>query len=94
MIITPMPVINPETSGYGMYLIYFPIFSRPNRICKPPASKNAAIIIHIPACKLPDISIAAATTIAETTVTGPVGPLICVAVPPKIAAKTPSIIAP
>ena len=46
------------------------------------------------ACKLPVISIAEATNAAETTVMGPVGPLACVLVPPKIAAKIPTAIAP
>ena len=44
--------------------------------------------------KLPVISMAAATSVAETTVIGPVGPLACVAVPPNSAAKIPMAIAP
>ena len=52
------------------------------------------MIIGIAASKLPASSIAAATRAADTTVIGPVGPLACVAVPPKIAANIPNAIAP
>ena len=43
---------------------------------------------------VPFICIAAATSVAETTVIGPVGPLACVSVPPKSAANIPTAIAP
>ena len=74
-IITPMAVIKPETTGYGIYLIYFPTPIRPNAICKRPDRRNTARIMGkallIEPSKLDKIS--AINTIL-TAVIGAVGP--------------------
>ena len=71
-----------------MYLIYFPIPTKPNTICKRPDSRNTARIMGkallIDPSKLDKIS--AMKTIL-TAVIGAVGPDIWVGVPPKKAAK-------
>ena len=92
--IIPIPLINPDKTGYGMYFMYFPIFKKPKIIWKTPDSKKVSKIIPRAFSKFPACAIAVDTITAETTVIGPVGPLIWLFVPPKIAAKNPRNIAP
>lgn len=59
-----------------------------------PARAKVIIISGKPDSMLPITAIAAATTVADTTVIGHVGPLTCVGVPPSRAATIPKMIAP
>ena len=72
-----MAVINPETTGYGMYLIYFPSPKTPNPTCESPAIKNTVRIAGSAIDKLPSLAatIPEITTIL-TAVIGAVGPEI------------------
>ena len=90
-----MAVIKPETTGYGMYFIYFPKPKTPNIIWNKPANKNTNNIKGKARSKSPLLAatIPAIITI-DTAVIGAVGPDICVFVPPKSEAKNPIIIAP
>ncbi len=93
--ITPIAVIKPETTGYGIYRIYLPKPARPKPICKRPANKKTVKIIGNALLTSPllEAIIPAITTIL-TAVIGAVGPEICVGVPPKSAAKKLMKIAP
>jgi len=83
-----MAVIKPETTGYGIYLIYFPTPIRPNIICRSPAKRNTNNIAGNAFSRSPSLmaTILATTTIL-TAVIGAVGPEIWVLVPPNKAAK-------
>lgn len=59
-----------------------------------PATAKVMMISGRPDSTSPIIAIAAATTVADTTVIGHVGQLTCVGVPPNKAATIPKIIAP
>jgi len=87
--ITPMAVINPETTGYGIYRIYFPSPSTPMPICMIPASRKTASMAGRACFTSPLLAatIPAITTML-TAVMGAVGPEIWVLVPPNNAAKT------
>ena len=87
IIIAPIPLINPEITGYGIKLTSLPTLKSPSIIWNIPASRIDAKI------KLVLLEWAAKTD-AITTVKGPVGPDTWVGVPPKIAASIPTIIAP
>ena len=80
--------MNPETTGYGMYFMYFPSPRKPNPICIKPANKNTIKIDGSALFTSPSFAatIPAITTIL-TAVIGAVGPEIWVFVPPKRAAK-------
>ncbi len=92
--ITPIPLIKPETTGYGIYLMYFPNFNTPSSTCRIPANINVVIIIGRASVRLPTSETASVINTAATTVIGAVGPLIWVLVPPKSAAKIPRAMAP
>ena len=94
MMITPIPLMNPETTGYGMNLIREPTPVKPMPTWISPASTKVTTRAGRAASVLPMTSAMPITAAAVTTVIGPVGPLICTAVPPKIAAKKPMKIAP
>ncbi len=89
-----MPVIKPETTGYGMYLIYWPNFRIPINIMKAPVRTKHNNMAGKALSNEPFCAINNAMVVAETTVIGPVGPLICVLVPPNKAANMPNPIAP
>jgi hypothetical protein len=83
-----MAVINPETTGYGMYLMYLPSPIVPSPICIKPASKKTVRIIGSALLTSPSlVAIIVAITTILIAVIGAVGPEICVLVPPKRAAK-------
>ena len=67
MIIIPIPHINPDITGYGIYFIHFPIPIIPKEICISPAKKTTVITAGKSFGKV-------AIVVATTTVIGPVGP--------------------
>ena len=87
MIIIPMPDIKPVTTEAGILLTYFPSVLKPINIWINPDREIIKKTISIFLSKYKNID-------ATTTVIGPVGPVICVGVPPNKAAKKPTIIAP
>ena len=85
---TPIAVINPETTGYGMYFIYFPSPKKLRPICIIPANKNTIKMDGKAFSTLPSLAATMPAIITIlTAVIGAVGPEICVFVPPKSAAK-------
>ena len=74
---TPMAVINPETTGYGIYLIYFPSPKAPKPICIKPANKKTVNITGRALLTSPSlVAIIPAMTTILTAVIGAVGPEI------------------
>lgn len=94
IMMTPIPLMKPEMTGYGMYLMRLPILKIPITTWKIPASTKHAIMGPIAVCISPVVAIKVAMVAALTTVMGPVGPLICEGVPPNAAAKNPRKMAP
>ena len=74
---SPIAVIKPETTGYGMYLMYLPKPKTPNRTCIKPAKIKMVKIAGNAFETLPSFAaiIPAITTIL-TAVIGAVGPEI------------------
>ena len=74
---SPIAVIKPETTGYGMYLMYFPKPITPKIIWKIPAKKKTVKIAGSAFSTSPSFAatIPAITTIL-TAVIGAVGPEI------------------
>ena len=87
IIITPMPDIKPVITEEGIFLTNSPRPLIPINTCKNPARDIIKKTIFRFCSKYKKID-------ATTTVMGPVGPVICVGVPPNNAAKKPTIIAP
>ena len=87
MIINPMPDIKPVITEDGIFFTYSPSVLMPIKICNKP---DKDIIKKTTSRFLSKYKYIEATT----TVIGPVGPVICVGVPPNNAAKNPTIIAP
>ena len=95
MMMTPIPLMNPDSTGYGIYLTYFPMRINPKRIWNNPQNIPAIAIDMSTVEKLPLLAVhAALIRDAVMTVIGPVGPEICECVPPNKAAKKPSNVAP
>ena len=90
---TPMPVMKPEITGYGMYWMKLPMRNTPSKIWIKPAARKIARINPRPASRLQVWSITCAMINALTTVMGPVGVLIKVCVPPNSADIKPSAMA-
>ena len=74
---TPIAVIKPDTTGYGIYLMYCPAPTIPSPICMIPANKKTVSIIGNALFISPSLTaiIPAITTIL-TAVIGAVGPEI------------------
>ena len=90
-----MAVINPETTGYGIYRMYLPSFKKPNATCIRPASMNTAKMMGNAFSTLPSLAaINVPIMTILTAVMGAVGPEIWVFVPPSNAAKKLKNIAP
>ena len=92
MMIAPMPLMKPEMTGYGTMTMYLPSLDRPNAICMQPPRKTVVKASARPCSG--SSAIDSAITLVMTTVIGPVGPEIWLGVPPKTAAKKPTMIAP
>ena len=87
MITAPMPLMKPDTTGYGTSLMYWPRPASPIAICnRPPSTTAAKTCAGSPfrAVKIP----------ANTTTMGPVGPETSVGAPPSTAATKPRMVAP
>ena len=92
---SPMAVMKPETTGYGIYRMYFPSFKKPNATCIRPAKINTASIMGSAFSTLPSLdAISVPMMTILTAVIGAVGPEICVFVSPNRAAKKLRNIAP
>ena len=87
IMMTPMPLMKPEITGYGTRRMYCPSFMKPKTICSRPASTTAPNT----SAGSPDSD---AKTPANTTTIGPVGPETCDPVPPNSDAKKPTKMAP
>src|SRR5574344_2945863 len=76
--------------------MYFPILIMPKRIWKTPHKIAASDMLMMTVSMLLgcDVAHTVEMRVAEMTVMGPVGPLICEGVPPNIEAKKPSNMAP
>ena len=70
-----MAVMNPDTTGYGMYLMYLPKPSKPSPICIIPANKKTPSITGNALAMSPlNVATIPATTTILTAVIGAVGP--------------------
>ena len=87
MMIMPMPDMNPEITMRGVYATKRPIRVSPSRVCSNPPSTTIVKASE-------SVEAWLATITAVETAIGPVGPEICVRVPPKTAAKNPTAIEP
>ncbi len=72
-----MAVINPDTTGYGIYLMYFPKPKAPKPICIRPARRKTVKITGSALSKSPSLAATIPAIITMlTAVIGAVGPEI------------------